>query len=219
MENRLEERLREALLRIPAPGPDATRAEKKNYTEALSHEITGILAAAFGEAGLPGVKAPRGRDKQFMGGYGTKGVDAYLSDEKHGLLLASGTKGLLYDVPKNLKNRYRDMVMEALELHKRFPYCVCGHLLFLGRSEAGRGSKAFGTVLGEAAALLGGISGRRRPEDAPELYEAVGVVLFDPGDPSSLDLSPEGLPPELQGGRYVAQMVERFRLRNPFYRA
>ncbi len=118
MENRLEKFLQDALVRIPAPGPGATRAEKKNYTESLSHEITAVLAAA----------------------------------------------------------------------------------------------------LGEAAALLGGISGRRRPEDAPELYEVVGVVLFDPGEPSSLDLFPEGVPTELQGGHYVRQMVERFRLRNPFYR-
>ncbi len=54
-----------------------------------------------------------------MGGYGTKGVDVYLSDEKHGLLLTSGVKGPVFDPRKNLKNRYRDMVMEALELHRR----------------------------------------------------------------------------------------------------
>ena len=82
-----------------------------------------------------------------MGGYGTKGVDAYVSDEKHGLLLSSGTKGILFDVRKNLKNRYRDVVMEALELHKRFPYAVCGHLFFLGRDDAMERSIAFGTVL------------------------------------------------------------------------
>ncbi|MCC7495766.1 MAG: hypothetical protein IT204_25670 [Fimbriimonadaceae bacterium] len=40
-----------------------------------------------------------------MGGYGTKGVDSYLVDEKHGLLLSAGTKGLLFDVRKSLKNR------------------------------------------------------------------------------------------------------------------
>ncbi|WP_025324117.1 hypothetical protein [Deferrisoma camini] len=218
MGTRLEARLRGVLASIPAPGANGTRAEKKNYTEALSSQVTEALADAFREAGLPGVRAPRGRDKQFMGGYGTKGVDAYLSDEKHGLLLSSGTKGLLYDVPKNLKNRYRDMVMEALELHKRFPYAVCGHLLFLGKSEADRTSKAFGTVLGEAVALLQGISGRTRPDEPPELYEVVGVTLLDPGEPESLDLYPSGVPEALQGGRYVDRMVRRFRVRTPFYR-
>jgi len=213
-----EERLRQALERGAVPGVGAGRADKKNYTEALSHAVTAAVAEEFRRAGLRGVKAPQGRDKQFMGGYGTKGVDAYLADEKHGLLLSSGTKGILYDVPKNLKNRYRDMVMEALELHKRFPYAVCGHLLFLGKSEAGRPSKSFGTVLGEAVALLGGISGRNRPDEPPELYEVVGIVLLEPGEPESLDLYPPGVPEDLQGGRYVDRMVRRFRVRNPFYR-
>lgn len=102
-----------------------------------------------------------------MGGYGSKGVDVCLSDERHVLLLTSAIKGILFDVRKNLKNRYRDAVMEALELHKRFPCAVCGHLPFLSRSECAKCNEAFGAVLGEAVALPGGVAGRHRPERLP----------------------------------------------------
>ena len=135
----------------------------------------------------------------------------------NGLLLTSGVKGLIFDPRKNLKNRYRDMVMEALELHRRFPYAVCGHLFFLGRSESSLPSKKFGTVLGEAAVLMSGIAKRRLPTDAPELYEEIGIALFDPGDADSLDLAPQLVPPELRGVTYPQRLLEAFNRRNPFY--
>lgn len=200
------------------PDAAAAGAEKKNYTEALSHEISRILAGTLNELGLEHARAPSGnRDKSFMGGYGTKGVDVYLSDERHGLLLTSGVKGLVFDPRKNLKNRYRDMVMEALELHRRFPYAICGHLFFLGKAESALSSKKFGTVLGEAAVLMAGIAQRRLPTDAPELYEEIGMLLFDPGDPDSLDLAPATIPESLHAATYPKRLVDAFNRRNPFY--
>jgi hypothetical protein len=200
------------------PADDAPGGHKKNYTEALSHDISRVLAESLRTLGLTGVRAPTsGRDKSFMGGYGTKGVDVYLSDERHGLLLTSGVKGLVFDPRKNLKNRYRDMVMEALELHRRFPYAVCGHLFFIGKTESALASKKFGTVLGEAAVLMSGIAQRRLPTDAPELYEAIGILLFDPGDPHSLDLAPDGVPEALHAASYPRRLVDAFNRRNPFY--
>jgi len=213
----LEDVLRRAVAETPAPGPTASRADKKNYTERLSHLVTAGIAAKLREAGLTGVRAPTGRDKRFMGGYGTKGVDAYLADDRHGLLLSSGTKGILFDVPKNLKNRYRDIVIEALELHKRFPYAVCGHLLFLCEEEVARPSRRFGTVLGEAVALLETIACRRLPDDAPELYEVVGIALIQPGNPERVSCAPAGVPQPLHAKHYVSALVEAFWRRNPFY--
>lgn len=200
------------------PDADASGAQRKNYTEALSHQISRILAQELRGLGLANTVAPTGgRDKSFMGGYGPKGVDVYLSDEKHGLLMTSGVKGLVFDPRKNLKNRYRDMVMEALELHRRFPYAICGHLFFLGKTESARPSKKFGTVLGEAAVLMSGISNRRLPTDAPELYEEMSIVLFDPGDPDSLDLAPASVPEMLHAATYPQRLVDAFNRRNPFY--
>ena len=214
----LRTRIMDAVRSEPCPAPDAAGSAKKNYTEALSHEISAVVAAELVSKGLDRVCAPgRGKDKQFMGGYGTKGVDVFLSDEKHGLLLTSGIKGIVFDPGKNLKNRYRDMVMEALELHKRFPYAVCGHLLFLGKSESLAASTKFGTHLGEAVALLSTIVGRERPEDAPELYETMGILLLDPGAPRSVELNPPGVPDELCAATYCDRLVRIFQSRNPFY--
>lgn len=211
----IEAGLRVALARLgSAPG---TGPARKNYTEKVSAVLTDLVAARLRELGLRGTRAPQGnRDKQFMGGYGTKGVDAYLSDEKHGLLLSSGTKGVLFDVRKNLKNRYRDMVMEALELHTRFPYATCGHLFFLGKNEVARVSRTFGTVLGEAVTLLDGITGRERRGDSPELYEVMAIALLEPGDPSSVELEPDGVPEHLTAASYCERLVDVFRRRNPF---
>ena len=201
-----------------APPTEASGSLKKNYTEALSHKVSDVVARALSELGLSGVRAPGpGRDKQIMGGYGTKGVDVYLADEKHGLILTSGVKGLVFDPRKNLKNRYRDMVMEALELHKRFPYAVCGHLFFMGKTESFRASRKFKTVLGEAVALLSLISGRKRPEDAPELYETIGILVLDPGDVDSVDLAPADVPPEICAEGYCDRLLTFFNRRNPFY--
>ncbi len=214
----LRSRITAAVRAEPAPPDGAGRSAKKNYTEALSYKFSAAVAAELMVKGLDKVCAPRrGPDKQFMGGYGTKGVDVYLSDEKHGLLLTSGVKGLVYDPRKNLKNRYRDMVMEALELHKRFPYAVCGHLFFLGKREALQAGGKFGSALGEAVALLSTISGRQRPEEAPELYETMGILLLEPGKPGSVDMKPQGVPPELCAADYCDRLADIFQSRNPFY--
>ena len=214
----LEDRLKDLIAQIPPPTPSERGPGKKNYTEKFSHGLSDIIASELRALGLDRVKFPlRGRDKQFMGGYGTKGVDVYLADDKHGLLLSSGTKGIVFDVRKNIKNRYRDMVMEALELHRRFPFAVCGHVLFLGKTEAAKPSRKFGTVLGEAVALLETITERERPDEAPELYERMGIVLFNPGDPASLEIAPRDVPQRLQFTEYCEGIVKAFHGRNPFY--
>ena len=154
VQSSLEEGIREIVATTPAPLPTASGSDRKNYTEKLSHHISGLVAAELVHQGLPDVKVPtRGRDKQIMGGYGTKGVDVYLSDDKHGLLLSSGTKGILFDVRKNLK----------------------------------------------------------------ELYERMGIVLLEPGDPDSVDLAPSGVPEHLHLANYCQEMVRSFNGRNPFY--
>ena len=213
----LEERMKELIRKTDPPSTDE-QAGKKNYTERLSHRFSDLIADEIRTMGLPDTKAPgSGHDRQFMGGYGTKGVDVFLSDEKHGLLLTSGVKGLLFDPRKNLKNRYRDMAMEALELHKRFPYAICGHFFFMGRDEVMLPSRRFGTVLGEAVALLSLISGRNRPDDVPEIYETIGIALFNPGEPESLDTSAESIPENLHAANYCDRLVRAFNARNPFY--
>ena len=62
--------LSEAVADVGPPG--AMGSEKKNYTEKISAALTTLVAARLRELGLREARAPqRGRDKQFMGGYGT----------------------------------------------------------------------------------------------------------------------------------------------------
>ena len=61
--------LSEAVADIGPPG--ASGGEKKNYTEKISAALTTLVGARLRELGLREARAPqRGRDKQFMGGYG-----------------------------------------------------------------------------------------------------------------------------------------------------
>ena len=53
--------------------------------------------------------------------------------------------------------------------------------------------------------------------EAPELYEEMGIVLFDPEDPDSLNLAPENVPATLHADTYAKRLVGAFNRRNPFY--
>ena len=71
-------------------------------------------------------------------------------------------------------------------------------------------------LLGEAVALLKGITGRFRPDESAELYETMGILLLQPGDASSIDLRPTGVPHHLTAESYCERLVDAFRQRNPF---
>ncbi len=175
----------EAALRMCGALPDETASGslRKNYTEKVSHAFSRVCAVEFRTDGLTRAQGTgAGRDKQFMGGLGPKGVDVYVADEKHGLLLSSGTKGILFDVRKNLLNRFRDLVTEALELHMRFPYAVCGHVLFVDAQARSTEARLHGTVLRRIVVLLEGVSGRRAPADPNEIYEQLALVPVNPCD-------------------------------------
>ena len=151
-----------------------------------------------------------------MGGLGPKGVDVYVADEKHGLLLSSGTKGLLFDVRKNLLNRFRDMVAEALELHMRFPYAVCGHVFFVNAEAKQTEARLHGTVLRRIVVLLEGVSGRRVPADPAEVYEQLALVPVDLAT-GRVEISPVDVPEALRLRSYFDRMLQSFEQRNPFY--
>jgi len=203
----------------PAPASDASGADKKNYTERLSHALSTVSRSELVRVGLTAARgAARGRDKQFMGGLGPKGVDVFVADEKHGLLLSSGTKGLMFDVRKNLLNRFRDMVAEALELHMRFPYAVCGHVLFIDTAARTASARLHGTVLNRIVTLLDGIANRRVPADPPELYEHIAVLLLDTAA-SKAEIAPADVPQSMHFATYMDRMLRSFEQRNPFYEA
>ena len=58
---------------------------------------------------------------------------------------------------------------------------------------------------------------KKLSHEAPELYERMGIVLLEPGDPDSVDLAPAGVPEHLHLANYCQEMVRSFNGRNPFY--
>lgn len=77
--NALADGLADLIGARPKPEPGASGGLKKNYTEALSHEISRLLAATLNDLGLTAARAPANQhDKTFMGGYGPKGCRCLL---------------------------------------------------------------------------------------------------------------------------------------------
>jgi len=212
--------IRDALKACGQPPPEtATGSERKNYTERLSHLLSAACLSELHRVGLSAARLPaRGKDKQFMGGLGPKGVDVFVADERHDPLLSSGTKGLMFDVRKNLLNRFRDMVAESLELHMRFPYAVCGHVFFIHSDARNTPARLHGTVLQRITTLLEGVTGRRLPADPPELYEHIALLLLDPSQ-CMAEVDPPDIPELLRFCTYPERMLRSFEQRNPFYEA
>jgi hypothetical protein len=144
---RIDELLYAALKSLPPKPPDdAPQAAKKRYSEQMS----AVLAPAIGEElrhrGMkearpsgPGETGPSGAERRLAGGIGAKKVDVTWATEESGLLLAMSVKTISFrdagtkNYQKNLVNRRGDMLIEAVTLHRRFPYAVLVGLLFLDK--------------------------------------------------------------------------------------
>jgi hypothetical protein len=121
-------------------------------------------------------------EKAFQGGLGPKKVDVSYSDEQHGLLLAVSIKSISFPpFGKNLKNRFGDLLTEAITLHLRFPYSVvCMLFAFpMGSNEdVTKGRKV--STFERAMKLFSTVSGRRDYTDPGEKFENVTLMRFEP---------------------------------------
>jgi len=92
-----------------------------------------VRPAEPGELGLSGA------ERRLAGGIGAKKVDVSWATEESGLMLAVSIKTISFkdarsaNFQKNLINRRGDMLIEAVTLHRRFPYAVLVGLLFLDK--------------------------------------------------------------------------------------
>jgi len=190
----IDERLAEALGSLPPkPGDEAPQAAKKRYSELVSQQVALALGAELRRRGLKEARpAPgggggpdAGAERRMAGGLGAKKVDVTWATEESGLLLGISVKTINFrdsktrNFQKNLVNRRGDMLMEAVTLHRRFPYAVLAGLFFLDSEAANDGTEKRRSTFLNAHARLQLFTGRNDPADREEQFERFYLILLD----------------------------------------
>lgn len=176
----------------PKPDDSVSRDKKKRYSEQVSQTIAVALADELRARGLtearpgpPGVFDKSGAERRMAGGIGAKKVDVTWATQESGLLLAISVKtvnfrdGKTKNFQKNLVNRRGDMLIEAVTLHRRFPYGVLAGFLFLDAAAAEDGTANRRSTFINAHARLKLFTGRSDPAGRDEQFERLYVLLLE----------------------------------------
>lgn len=176
----------------PKPPDDAPQSLKNPWVGKLSN----VLALAFAEelrlrgmtearpAG-PGELGLSGAERRLAGGIGAKKVDVTWATEESGLLLACSVKTIMYrdgksgNFQKNLTNRRGDLTVEAVTLHRRFPYAVLSGWLFLDAQAEHDGTARRNSTFHNAFTRLRLFTGRQDPAGREEQFERLYLLLLD----------------------------------------
>lgn len=130
---------------------------------------------------------------RIIGGVRPQYFDAVYRPD--GLRIAYDSKTLndTYSIKKNWQNMVNDLATEATTVHTRFPYALVVFIIFIPKPALTP------TQQKDIITTLERISGRRSPEDAKHLAEAISLVIWDPatgsidktvpGSGSKLDIS------------------------------
>lgn len=191
---RIDDLLEEALKQLPSKPPDSAAAPaKKGYSEKVSNAVALALAQ---ELRLRGLKECRpagpgdlgddsGAERRMAGGLGAKKVDVTWATEPSGLLLGISVKTINYrdgktkNFQKNLINRRGDMLMEAVTLHRRFPYAVLCGLFFLDKDAAKDQTGRRKSTFHNAHSRLQLFTNRDDPAGREEQFERFYLLLLD----------------------------------------
>ena len=198
---RIDDLLSEALKLLPAkPGDEATATVKKAYSEKISQKVAIAIGEELRKRGLPearpngeGALGDSGAERRMAGGLGAKKVDVTWATEESGLLLAISVKTINFkdartgNYQKNLVNRRGDMLMEAVTLHRRFPYAVLAGFLFFDAGAAKDGTGRRRSTFANAHRRLRLFTGRDDPAGREEQFERFYVLLLD-ANPTSVKL-------------------------------
>lgn len=191
---RTDDLLSKALKKLPRKPPDsASQAAKKAYSEKISAAVALALAADLRARGLkechpvgPGeLGGDTGAERRMAGGIGAKKVDITWATEPSGLLLGISVKTINFkdgktgNFQKNLINRRGDMLMEAVTLHRRFPYAVLCGLFFLDKDAAKDNTPRRRSTFLNAHARLQLFTNRDDPAGREEQFERFYLLLLD----------------------------------------
>jgi len=180
----------------PKPGDDAERPAKQAYSQKMSEKLALAFAEELRDLGLedarpapPGELDTSGAERRMAGGIGAKNVDVTWATEESGLLLGISIKTINFrdnktkNFQKNLINRRGDMLMEAVTLHRRFPYAVLAGFFFLdgGAEKDGTGKRRSTFINAHARLRL--FTGRNDPAGRDEQFERLYLALVDAAPP------------------------------------
>lgn len=195
---RIDSLLQTALQGLPAkPNDSAKQSEKKRYSELISEAVALAIAEDLRSRGLkearpgsPGDFGGSGAERRMAGGLGAKKVDVTWATEEAGLLLGISIKTINFkdgktgNYQKNLVNRRGDMLMEAVTLHRRFPYAVLAAFFFLNKGAQNDNTPRRKSTFANAHARLKLFTGRDDPAGRDEQFERFYLLLLD-ADPVS----------------------------------
>lgn len=176
----------------PKPPDDAPQGVKNPWVGRISN----TLAVAFGEElrlrgmkearpGAPGAVGASGAERRLAGGIGAKKVDVTWATEESGLILAISVKTIMFrdgktgQYQKNLTNRRGDLLVEAVTLHRRFPYAVLAGFLFLDHHAANDGTLRRKSTFENAFPRLRLFTRRPDPTGREEQFERLYLLLVD----------------------------------------
>lgn len=190
---RADDLLRAALEALnPKPPDTAEQAVKRRYSELMSDAIAPAVAEELRLRGmkearptLPGTLGASGAERRMSGGLGAKLVDCTWATEESGLLLAVSIKTINFrdrktkNFQKNLVNRRTDLLLEAVTMHRRFPYASMVGVLFLDKDAATDDTARRRSTFVNAHARMRIFTGRDDPAGRDEQYERLYVALVD----------------------------------------
>ena len=231
---RIDDLLSEALKTLPLkPDDSADQSAKKRYSERVSQRVALAIAE---ELRLRGLKEARpagegdlgdsGAERRMAGGLGAKKVDVTWATEESGLLFAISVKTINFkdkatgNFQKNLINRRGDMLMEAVTLHRRFPYAVLAGFFFLDKDAATDGTIKRRSTFANSHSRLQLFTGRPDPAGREEQFERFYVILLE-ASPTAVSLRPfaVGTPDvQLNFSDIIDDLLQLVSQRNPdFY--
>ncbi len=191
---RIDELLELALKSVgDKPADTETQATKKRYSESISAAVANAVAAELRNRGLegarpapPGITGDTGAERRMAGGIGAKKVDVTWATEESGLLLGISVKTINFrdksgkgHFQKNLTNRRGDMLIEAVTLHRRFPYSVLAGLFFLDKDAENDATDRRKSTFANAHQRLKLFTGRDDPAGRDEQFERFYLILLD----------------------------------------
>lgn len=174
------------------PADSAPQATKRNWNQTLSNTLAVAIAEELRLRGMTGTRPAgagaiglSGAERRLAGGIGAKKVDVTWATEESGLLLACSVKTIMFRdgksgaFQKNLTNRRGDLLVEAVTLHRRFPYAVLAGFLFLDHQAASDHTTRRKSTFKNAFPRLRLFTRRPDPSGREEQFERLFLLLVD----------------------------------------